>query len=132
MEKFEINLFSMLSKFERTKIPKKIQCRNSYERKRAHEEAEKRGIEHRTILDFEGEVHQNFRWEYSGSCICDCCSSVLVTCTYTPMSWVEFGNGKEKLVIGEEKHFHKTPRYSFAKTGRDNTLFSTIKAMKGY
>ncbi|AIT54758.1 mannosyltransferase OCH1-like protein [Marseillevirus Shanghai 1] len=98
----EVPLF--LSKAITSGKPMKKRCRNSYERKVLHQEAERVGLEHRTIID-NTELHKNHSEvvvvSYSGCC--PDCDRKEIHLSWTPHSWVEVNNGRERQEIGERE-----------------------------
>lgn len=77
----------------------KILCRNSYERKCAHDYAEQLGLEHRSIIDYtQYHINQDVQtfsgtWDFS-------CEEYMIKLSATPYSFVEINNGNQKEIIG--------------------------------
>ena len=83
--------------------PKRILCRNSYERRYAHNLAEASGLTHRSVIDY-SEFHINRKLRDS-----NCCQgNVTGEISCTPFSYVEIGNGSEKKVIGDASMLPRT------------------------
>ena len=101
---------------------KKIQCRNSYERRVVHNKAKELGISSRTIIDY-GHFHVNQKFVQSKCCY-DCMSGEI---TFTPFSYVELGaNSEQKLHLGEIKNL-EPQKYDCI---RPSTLSQIIKSFK--
>ncbi|SNW62293.1 F-box domain-containing protein with RH3 domain [Orpheovirus IHUMI-LCC2] len=83
-----------------SKKSKKIQCKNSYQRRLVHRIAEHLGMEHRSILDYT-QIHICHRNQkhYDSGC-CPDCDGYVCDLTPQPLSYVEIGSGMEKIVIG--------------------------------
>lgn len=80
----------------------KILCRNSYERRQAHEYAEQKGLSHRSIIDYtQMHVNQDVVKTRDSGC-CRYCDSFKVTISGTPYSFVEVNNGYTKEEIGNK------------------------------
>ncbi|CAH6419742.1 Hypothetical protein HVR_LOCUS819 [uncultured virus] len=81
----------------------KILCRNSYERRLAHQCAAEKGISHRSIIDYT-QIHVNQKvTKTSESGCCTDCDGFEVTISGTPYSFVELNNGLEPTTIGNKQ-----------------------------
>ena len=90
----------IIDKASTTHNKTKILCRNSYERRMAHEYAEQKGLCHRSIIDYT-QMHINQDVEvrsYSGCC--RDCDRYTIKISGTPYSYVQINNGYDKEIIG--------------------------------
>jgi hypothetical protein len=101
---------------------KKIQCRNSYERRVVHNKAKELEIPSRTIIDYNRfHINQNF---VQSKCCYDCMSGEI---TFTPFSYVELGaKDIQKLHLGEIKIL-EPQKYNCI---RPSVLSQIIKSLK--
>jgi hypothetical protein len=127
-KKDHFSLFMFLRDCQQTvdkakKNPKRIfrvQCRNSWQRREAHQEAKQNGVPHRTIINYYF-VHKNARIKKQ---VCRCCYSEYGNCatgiigeiSLTPFSCVELNNGYVKQVYGYPQLLttEKTTVYSYS------------------
>jgi len=94
----------------------KIQCRNSHERQTIHTLAEESGLSHRSVINYR-EIHINETMgKIRNSDCCRDCDGYLVTLSATPMSYVEIGNGCDKITIGLESWVPGTQTFQMFST----------------
>lgn len=106
---------------------KKIQCRNSYERKIVHDKAKELNILSRSVIDYNS-YHINQTMTRS-SCCYDCLTG---TISFTPYSYVELGNElnefkQGKIILGNPDML---PKSSFYNCIRIQELRKIIKCYK--
>lgn len=79
----------------------KVSCRNSYERKCAHEKAIQMNATHKSIIDYTKYYVNETIVDWQIDCCWDC-GNVQVKISGTPYSYVVINEGNESIIIGNK------------------------------
>ena len=108
-------------------LPRKVLCRNSYERRVVHQWAQTIGLSHATTMDYSN-MHKNRRDEEG------MLGYTTLVYSKTPHSFItlskpDSGRVEQPKVIGEPKAFHPTHRrvYSSGVYWSDKKVFSELQ-----
>lgn len=105
-------------------MPRKVLCRNAYERRLVHQWAAQHGLTHATTLDYRC-MHRNRRDEHGPTRVY---SGPTLVYSKTPQSFVTVGGSGEPGVLGEPKAFSPEHRrvYSSGVYWSDREVFNGL------